>query len=84
AWGFGLIRRKIIEWAGDEPGIQVVLLLLIPFTAYIFAEHFGLSGILAAVAAGMLMPYLETAGGESAATRLQGRSIMTMLEFVFN
>ncbi|MHA0111781.1 cation:proton antiporter domain-containing protein, partial [Klebsiella pneumoniae] len=55
-----------------------------PFTAYIFAEHFGLSGILAAVAAGMLMPYLETAGGESAATRLQGRSIMTMLEFVFN
>ncbi|MCP1573764.1 sodium:proton antiporter [Herbaspirillum rubrisubalbicans] len=84
AWGFGLIRRKIIEWAGDEPGIQVVLLLLIPFTAYIFAEHFGLSGILAAVAGGMLMPYLETAGGESAATRLQGRSILTMLEFVFN
>ncbi|MFJ3055630.1 Na+/H+ antiporter [Herbaspirillum sp. NPDC087042] len=84
AWGFGLIRRKIIEWAGDEPGIQVVLLLLIPFTAYIFAEHFGLSGILAAVAAGMLMPYIETAGGESAATRIQGHSIMTMLEFVFN
>jgi len=84
AWGFGLVRRKIIEWAGDEPGIQVVLLILIPFTAYIFAEHFGLSGILAAVAAGMLMPYLETAGGESAATRLQGRSIMTMMEFIFN
>lgn len=84
AWGFGLVRRKVIEWAGDEPGIQVVLLMLIPFTAYIFAEHFDLSGILAAVAAGMLMPYIETAGGESAATRMQGRSIMTMLEFVFN
>ncbi|WP_343587596.1 Na+/H+ antiporter [Herbaspirillum sp.] len=84
AWGFGLVRRKIIEWAGDEPGIQVVLLMLIPFTSYIFAEHFGLSGILGAVAAGMLMPYIETAGGESAATRMQGRSIMTMLEFVFN
>ncbi|MFL9925579.1 Na+/H+ antiporter [Herbaspirillum lusitanum] len=84
AWGFGLVRRKIIEWSGDEPGIQVVLLILIPFSAYIFAEHFGLSGILAAVSAGMLMPYIETAGGESAATRMQGRSIMTMMEFVFN
>ena len=26
--------------------------LLIPFAAYLFAEHFGWSGILAAVAAG--------------------------------
>lgn len=84
AWGFGLVRRKIIEWSGDEPGIQVVLLLLIPFSAYIFAEHFGLSGILSAVAAGMLMPYIETAGAESAATRMQSHSILTMLEFVFN
>ena len=84
AWGFGLIRRKIIEWSGDEPGIQVVLLLLIPFSAYIFAEHFGLSGILSAVAAGMLMPYIETAGAESAATRMQSHSILTMLEFIFN
>lgn len=84
AWSFGLVRRKIIEWAGDEPGVQVVLLLLIPFAAYIFAEHFGLSGILSAVAAGMLMPYVETAGAESAATRMQGRSILMMLEFVFN
>jgi Na+/H+ antiporter len=84
AWGFGLIRRKIIEWSGDEPGIQVVLLLLIPFSAYIFAEHFGLSGILSAVAAGMLMPYIDTAGAESAATRMQSQSMLTMLEFVFN
>lgn len=84
AWGFGLVRRKIIEWSGDEPGIQVVLLLLIPFVSYIFAEHFGLSGILSAVAAGMLMPYLETAGAESAATRMQSRSILNMVEFVFN
>lgn len=84
AWGFGLVRRKIIEWSGDEPGIQVVLLLLIPFSAYIFAEHFGLSGILSAVAAGMLMPYVETAGAESPATRMQSKSMLTMLEFIFN
>jgi Na+/H+ antiporter len=84
AWGLGLIRRKVIDWSGDEPGIQVVLTLLIPFTAYIFAEHFGLSGILAAVAAGMVMPYIETASAESAATRIQRNGVLTMLEFVFN
>jgi monovalent cation/hydrogen antiporter len=84
SWVFGLIRRKVIEWSGDEPGIQVVLLVLIPFTAYIFAEHFGLSGILSAVSAGMLMPYVETAGAESAATRLQSKGILAMLDFVFN
>lgn len=84
AWGLGLIRRKVIDWSGDEPGIQVVLTLLIPFAAYIFAEHFGLSGILAAVAAGMVMPYIETASAESAATRIQRNGMLTMLEFVFN
>lgn len=84
AWGLGLIRRKVIDWSGDEPGIQVVLTLLIPFAAYIFAEHFGLSGILAAVSAGMLMPYIETASAESAATRIQRNGVLTMLEFVFN
>jgi Na+/H+ antiporter len=84
AWGLGLIRRKVIDWSGDEPGIQVVLTLLIPFTAYIFAEHFGLSGTLAAVAAGMAMPYIETASAESAATRIQRNGVLTMLEFIFN
>lgn len=84
AWCLGFVRRKVIDWSGDEPGIQVVLTLLIPFVAYIFAEHFELSGILSAVAAGMLMPYIETASAESAATRLQRDGMLTMLEFVFN
>jgi Na+/H+ antiporter len=84
AWSLGIIRKKVIDWSGDEPGIQVVLTLLIPFAAYIFAEHFELSGILAAVSAGMVMPYLETATAESAATRIQRNGVLTMLEFVFN
>lgn len=84
AWTFGIVRKKIVEWSGDEPGIQVVLLLLIPFTAYIFAEHAGFSGILSAVAAGMLMPYVEMGSAESAVTRIQRNSMLTMLEFVFN
>lgn len=84
AWTLGLIRRKVIDWSGDEPGIQVVLTLLTPFAAYIFAEHFGLSGILASVSAGMVMPYIETASAESAATRIQRDGMLTMIEFVFN
>lgn len=84
AWSFGYVRKKIIQWSGDEPGIQVVLLMLVPFTAYIFAEHAGFSGILSAVAAGMLMPYIEIGNAESAVTRIQRNSILTMLEFIFN
>ncbi len=40
-------------WDGDEPATQIVLLFLLPFASYLIAEHIGVSGILAAVAAGM-------------------------------
>lgn len=41
------------RWGGDEPATQIVLLFLLPFASYLIAEHIGVSGILAAVAAGM-------------------------------
>ncbi|VEA07390.1 Na+/H+ antiporter [Salmonella enterica subsp. salamae] len=40
------------RWGGDEPATQIVLLFLLPFASYLIAEHIGVSGILAAVAAG--------------------------------
>ncbi len=49
-YGKGLLL--ISRYAHDEPSIQIVLMLLLPFIVYLVAEHFGLSGILAAVAAG--------------------------------
>ncbi len=79
-WG----RRQLQRFSGDEPAIQVVLLMLLPFAAYIFAEHLGWSGILSAVAAGMTMTYTEPTDAGSSAMRMQSNSVWAMLEFVFN
>jgi Na+/H+ antiporter len=39
----------------DDPPVEVVISLVIPFAAYLPAERFGLSGVLAAVAAGLVI-----------------------------
>jgi CPA1 family monovalent cation:H+ antiporter len=51
-WGFSHARGTITRRLGDVAATQMVLLLvLLPFAAYIVGEKFGVSGILAAVAA---------------------------------
>ncbi len=67
----------------DEPATQIVLLFLLPFASYLIAEHIGVSGISAAVAAGMTITrsgVMRTAPLAMPA-RQQHRA---MLEFVFN
>lgn len=39
----------------DEPPVEVLISLLIPFVAYLPSERFGLSGVLAAVTAGLVV-----------------------------
>ncbi|NII11379.1 Na+/H+ antiporter [Oleiagrimonas sp. C23AA] len=81
-WMFARTRRW---WRGrdEDPPSHVALLLLLPFAAYLLAEHLGVSGILAAVAAGMTVNRTElTLIG--ADTRLHAGSTWAMLEFVFN
>jgi CPA1 family monovalent cation:H+ antiporter len=69
---------------GGDPAPGVVMTLLIPFAAYLTAERFELSGILAAVSAGMMMNYASVANAGSVASRVRGNSKWTMIEFVFN
>jgi CPA1 family monovalent cation:H+ antiporter len=86
-WAFGLVRRRLVRWSGEmDPPSHIALLLLLPFAAYLLAEHVGVSGILAAVAAGMTMNYrvILTASPLAVATRMQSNSVWSMLEFVFN
>ncbi|VCZ13484.1 Sodium, potassium, lithium and rubidium/H(+) antiporter [Klebsiella pneumoniae] len=52
SWSYGRSMRFLSRWGGDEPATQIVLLFLLPFASYLIAEHIGVSGILAAVAAG--------------------------------
>lgn len=77
SWLYGRSLRFLSRWGGDEPATQIVLLFLLPFASYLIAEHIGVSGILAAVAAGMTIT-------RSGVMRLRANSTWAMLEFVFN
>jgi len=57
SWLYGRSLRFLSRWGGDEPATQIVLLFLLPFASYLIAEHIGVSGILAAVAAGMTITF---------------------------
>ncbi|HEX5999823.1 MAG TPA: sodium:proton antiporter, partial [Hyphomicrobiaceae bacterium] len=52
-WGINTAKNWISRRYGEEPGVQILVSLLIPFAAYLAAERLHCSGILAAVAAGI-------------------------------
>jgi CPA1 family monovalent cation:H+ antiporter len=82
---FGVVRRRLVRWAGEvDPASQVGLVLVLPFAAYLLAEHFHVSGILAAVAAGMTMNPTDVSRDGYVATRVQNGAVWSMVEFVFN
>lgn len=68
----------------DDPAAGIVMTLLIPFAAYLSAEHMGCSGILAAVSAGMVMNRQSLRTDVPTVARLRMRSTWAMIEFVFN
>ncbi|HET8696652.1 MAG TPA: Na+/H+ antiporter [Gammaproteobacteria bacterium] len=83
-YGIVLAKNWISRRFGEESGSQVVITLLLPFVAYEAAEHFGGSGILAAVAAGITMSYAELAGGSLATTRMQRTAVWDTVQFALN
>ncbi|KHN90483.1 putative sodium/hydrogen antiporter [Pectobacterium actinidiae] len=83
-WVFGKSLRAINRWSGDDAATQIVLLLLLPFASYLIAEHIGVSGILAAVAAGMTIGQSGVIRSAPLAMRLRANGVWSMLEFVFN
>jgi len=84
SWLYGKSLRLMSRWSGDEPATQILLLLLLPFASYLIAEHIGVSGILAAVAAGMTITRAGVLRSAPLAMRLRANSVWGMLEFVFN
>lgn len=84
SWLYGKSLRLMSRWSGDEPATQILLLLLLPFASYLIAEHIGVSGILAAVAAGMTITRSGVLRRAPLAMRLRANSVWGMLEFVFN
>lgn len=78
------IKAFIARRFGEDAGSQALLSLLLPFGAYLAAEHFGGSGILAAVAAGITMSYVETTGQSLAATRVRRTAVWDTVQFAAN
>jgi Na+/H+ antiporter len=53
-WLVGRLMAEVVRWL-DDPPVEVVLSLLIPYAAYLPAEQFGLSGVLAVVTTGLVI-----------------------------
>lgn len=83
-WLYGKSLRLFSRLSGDDPATQTLLLLLLPFASYLIAEHLGVSGILAAVAAGMTITRSGIMRQAPLSMRLRANSVWHMLEFVFN
>jgi len=67
----------------DEPTVEVVLSVVVPFAAYLPADYFGVSGVLAAVSAGLVVgSQLSKVLG--ARTRVLWLSTWKMIGFVLN
>lgn len=88
--GFGL--TVVVSWAqrqlaariGEESGSPILVNLLLPFGAYLAAEQLEASGILAAVAAGITMSYVELSGLALATTRVRRTVVWDTVQFALN
>jgi CPA1 family monovalent cation:H+ antiporter len=83
SWLVGRLRAWMIARGWDDPATHVVFMLLLPFAAYVLAERMEVSGILSAVAAGMMQSWLDLLPRQTN-TRLLNRSAWSLLEFAFN
>lgn len=82
----GLVIALIVEWIErriDDGPIEIALSILTPYAAYLAAESFRASGVLAVVASGL---YLSRRSSQffSANVRLQARAVSDSLTFMIN
>lgn len=84
AWGVGLANKWLVSKVGEEPGLQILISILIPFAAYLGAEQIHGSGILAAATAGVSMHYADLIGRPLAATRTQRKAVWDTVQLVLN
>ena len=77
-WFAAYVLRRL-----DSPTVEVVLSLVIPFAAYLPADYAGLSGVLAAVTAGLVVGS-QLGKVLSAQSRVLWLSTWKMIDFVLN
>ncbi len=76
----GWLGRLVLGQLNDPP-VENTVQLLIPFAAYVPADHLGASGVLAVLVAGL---YLGRYGPKviTSAARVQGRGLWDILVFI--
>jgi monovalent cation/hydrogen antiporter len=82
----GLVVGLAITWIRkrlDDPPVEIVVTLVTGYVAYIPAEQLGVSGVLAAVAAGLYVGWHAPAVA-SAETRLLGFSFWEVFVYLLN
>lgn len=77
-------KDLIARHFGEETGSQILISLLIPFGAYLAATGLEASGILATVAAGIVMYYEERSGRATAVTRIRRAAVWEAIQFAVN
>lgn len=83
-WGITAAKGWFARRFGDDSGSNILVSLLIPFAAYLAAEHVHASGVLAAAAAGLSMTFTTAWASVMAATRIRRRAVWDMLQFTLN
>jgi Na+/H+ antiporter len=83
-WIATVAKNWVSQRFGEETGSQILISLLIPFGAYLLAEHLHCSAILAAVAAGIPMSYVEQSGQALPVTRVRRSAVWDLVQFTAN
>ncbi len=78
------VEDRLVRRVGADPGAQTLFSLLIPFAVYLLAEDIHVSGILAAVAAGITMNYVENLGRAMAVTRMRRTAVWDTVQLAAN
>lgn len=82
-WLFAKAMRLVFG-SNEDAGPRILLIMLLPYAAYLAAESVHLSGILAAAAAGMALPRFEVVEVDHRVARRTTSVVLSMTEVALN
>jgi CPA1 family monovalent cation:H+ antiporter len=82
--GVFYLEARLLRRGTEDPRTQILFSLLVPFGVYLAAEAIHVSGILAAVAAGIAVNYIENTGQALPQTRIRGVAVWDTVQFTWN
>jgi Na+/H+ antiporter len=84
AFLFSRLQRLVFGASDDAPEGRILLITALPYAAYVAAEEIHVSGILAAAAAGMVLPRVGVFDVGERVSRRQTATVLGALELAMN